>query len=199
MNPYILVSFPDACLTAPLPRLELCSFWDHSMLFWPHSVATICKVNKASDRLTLNNKSMHLSLYYSKTRYLTLVISREIQSTADVALWILFISARERKEAEIRILFLQVVAMWHSEDSGHCEEVLAQKGQDCFSPNKEKKAPNPVECKDREPHLVFPFRSIAFGIKIFSFKERCWVRSKTGWILRPSREKKEGIKIHVLD
>lgn len=52
-----------------------------------------------------------MSLYYSKTRYLTLVISREIQSTADVALWILFISARERKEAEIRILFLQVVAM----------------------------------------------------------------------------------------
>lgn len=52
-----------------------------------------------------------------------------------------------------------------------------------------------MEHKDREPHLIFPLRSIDFVFKIFSFKERYGVGSKTGWILRPSKrkeKKKEG-------
>lgn len=83
-----------------------------------------------------------------------------------------------------------------TQDGGHPEEILVQ------LLSKRKKALNLVENKNREPHLAFPFGNIAFGIKIFSFKERCRMGSKTGWILRPSRRKKkekEGIKIHVLD
>lgn len=49
----------DARPVAPLPCLQFLRLWDHGTLLWQHSAATICKVNSASDHLTLNNKSMH--------------------------------------------------------------------------------------------------------------------------------------------
>lgn len=68
---------------------------------------------------------------------------------------------------------------------GHSEGVLAQ-----FLAKREE-ASNPVEPRDRGPHLPLPFWGIAFGIKITSFEEWCRVGNKTGWILRPSRRKKK--------